>query len=60
MPQKQFVSNISGASNDLEGLVSSLKDQISNSDWLQKNTAEKWSEENPELAKEFMEAMKKS
>ncbi|KAL3862423.1 hypothetical protein ACJMK2_008389 [Sinanodonta woodiana] len=43
-------------SDSLEGLVMQVKHQISSSDWLEKNTAEKWAEENPELAKDFMAA----
>lgn len=37
----------------LEDLVRTLHQQIKNSDWLKENTAEKWMEDNPELAKAF-------
>ncbi|KAK3593266.1 hypothetical protein CHS0354_012359 [Potamilus streckersoni] len=43
-------------SDSLEGLVMQVKHQISSSDWLEKNTAEKWAKENPELANDFMAA----
>lgn len=49
-----------GNSENLEDLLLTLHKQLSDSDWLKKNTAEKWVEENPELAKEYMEAAKKS
>ncbi|WAR29502.1 hypothetical protein MAR_003070 [Mya arenaria] len=50
-----------GAKGDnLEDLFSTLKQQISSSDWLKENTAEKWVKENPELAKDYMDAAKKS
>ena len=38
----------------LEDLVRSLSSKLQSSDWLQQNTAEKWTTENPELAKAFM------
>eukprot|EP00794_Sanderia_malayensis_P004768 gene4768-5395_t len=41
---------------DLECLVSNLQKQIRESNWLDENSAEKWSKENPQLAKEFNEA----
>ncbi len=40
----------------LENLVEQLQSQIKGSDWLKENSAEKWVEENPELAKEFSNA----
>ncbi|XP_052787238.1 uncharacterized protein LOC128222304 isoform X2 [Mya arenaria] len=58
-PEKQGAT--SGAKGDnLEDLFSTLKQQISSSDWLKENTAEKWVKENPELAKDYMDAAKKS
>ncbi|XP_038065455.1 1-aminocyclopropane-1-carboxylate synthase-like protein 1 isoform X2 [Patiria miniata] len=42
----------------LEGLLSQLKTEISSSDWLEKNTADKWKTENPELYKEYKANMK--
>jgi hypothetical protein len=47
-------------SGNLDDLLSTLKNQISNSDWLEKNTADKWVQENPDLAKEYIDATKKS
>lgn len=32
---------------------------IKHSDWLKENTAKKWTTENPDLAKKFMEAASK-
>ncbi|XP_060593474.1 1-aminocyclopropane-1-carboxylate synthase-like protein 1 [Ruditapes philippinarum] len=52
-------SNLPKAGN-LDDLLSTLKNQISNSDWLEKNTADKWVQENPDLAKEYIDATKKS
>ncbi|KAH3746665.1 uncharacterized protein LOC127847919 [Dreissena polymorpha] len=49
-----------GKPDSLEDLFSTLKNQISSSDWLKENTAEKWVQENPELAKEYMDAAKKT
>ena len=42
-------------STSLEDLVRTLHLQLKDSDWLQNNTAEKWIEENPEFAKDFMQ-----
>ena len=44
----------------LEDMLRTLHKQIKKSDWLQDNTTEKWVTENPQLAKDYMEAMKKS
>ncbi|CAG5135961.1 unnamed protein product, partial [Candidula unifasciata] len=44
----------------LEELLTTLGQQINNSDWLQQNTAEKFAEENPEVAKAFQDAASKS
>lgn len=44
----------------LEDMMRMLHKQIKSSDWLQQNTAEKWVAENPQLAKDYMEAAKKS
>ena len=40
-------------SASLENLIRTLHDKMTTSDWLKTNTAEKWAEENPELAKHF-------
>lgn len=56
LPQRgestSFVESENGVS--LEDLLRTLHQQIQNSDWLKENTAEKWMEENPELAKAFL------
>lgn len=44
--------------NDLDDLVSQLRQTINKSDWLVHNTSAKWEEENPELAKQWREALK--
>ncbi|XP_032227919.1 1-aminocyclopropane-1-carboxylate synthase-like protein 1 isoform X2 [Nematostella vectensis] len=49
------VASLDEAGDTLEDLARALRKQIQNSDWLQKNTAEKWTQENPDLAKVFMD-----
>ena len=44
--------------NDLDNLVSQLRQTINKSDWLSQNTSAKWEEQNPELAKQWREAIK--
>ncbi|XP_064603855.1 1-aminocyclopropane-1-carboxylate synthase-like protein 1 [Liolophura sinensis] len=44
------------ASGSLEGLLSALKQQIKDSNWLEVNTPERWAQENPELAAEYKKA----
>ena len=44
----------------LDDLVATLQNQISQSDWLKNNTAEKWTKENPELASRFLEEKKQT
>lgn len=44
--------------NQLDDLVSQLRQTINKSDWLAHNTSAKWEEENPELAKQWREAAK--
>ncbi|BFZ23982.1 hypothetical protein BsWGS_27021 [Bradybaena similaris] len=44
----------------LEDLMTTLSQQINDSDWLQLNTAEKFAAENPEVAKAFRDATLKS
>uniref|UniRef100_A0A0B6YBN5 Uncharacterized protein n=1 Tax=Arion vulgaris TaxID=1028688 RepID=A0A0B6YBN5_9EUPU len=44
----------------LEDLLTTLSNQINNSDWLQQNTAEKFAVENPEVAEAFRDAACKS
>ena len=39
---------------ELDDLVAKLQNQISNSDWLAHNTAEKWVKDNPDLASNFL------
>lgn len=40
----------------LEDLVRTLNSNIKGSNWLQENTADKWVQENPELAREYKKA----
>ncbi|KAK3779425.1 hypothetical protein RRG08_015826 [Elysia crispata] len=44
----------------LEDLLTTLSNQIRSSDWLEKNTAEKFALENPEVAQAFKDAAEKS
>ena len=44
--------------NELDDLVSQLRQTINKGDWLVQNTSKKWEEENPELAKQWREALK--
>ncbi|CAF1177323.1 unnamed protein product [Rotaria sp. Silwood1] len=44
--------------NELDDLVSQLRKKINQSDWLTHNTSAKWEQENPELAKQWREAIK--
>ncbi|UJR21857.1 hypothetical protein I4U23_024930 [Adineta vaga] len=44
--------------NELDDLVSQLRQTINQGDWLVQNTSTKWEQENPELAKQWREAMK--
>jgi len=46
------------AENELDDLVSQLRQTINKSDWLVHNTSVKWEQENPELAKQWREAIK--
>jgi hypothetical protein len=46
------------AENELDDLVSKLRQTINKSDWLTKNTSTKWEQDNPELAKQWREALK--
>jgi hypothetical protein len=46
--------------NQLDDLVSQLRQTINESDWLVHNTSTKWEQENPELAKQWREAVKKN
>jgi hypothetical protein len=43
--------------NELSDLVSQLRQTINNSDWLTHNTSTKWEQDNPELAKQWREAL---
>ncbi|KAK6174832.1 hypothetical protein SNE40_013402 [Patella caerulea] len=40
-------------------LMEKLHNDIQSSDWLTKNTAEKWQADNPELAAEYIKAINK-
>lgn len=44
--------------NALDDLVSQLRQSINKSDWLVHNTSAKWEADNPELAKQWREAIK--
>lgn len=44
--------------NALDDLVSQLRQSINKSDWLANNTSAKWEADNPELAKQWREAVK--
>jgi enoyl-[acyl-carrier-protein] reductase (NADH) len=46
------------AENQLDDLVSQLRQTINKSDWLVHNTSAKWEQENPELAKQWRESIK--
>ena len=46
------------AENELDDLVSQLRQTINKSNWLVDNTSAKWEQENPELAKQWREALK--
>lgn len=52
--------SLSTSDESLGDLVAVLQKQMNKSDWLKENTAEKWMEENPELAKKFMEERSKN
>ena len=45
--------------DSLQDLMRELHGKIKNSDWLKENTAEKWTAENPELAREYLAAASK-
>ena len=42
--------------DSLESLVTDLHRNLKSTDWLQHNTSDKWIAENPQLAKEYMDA----
>lgn len=44
--------------DEVEDLVSQLRQKINKSDWLVHNTSAKWESQNPELAKQWREAVK--
>jgi hypothetical protein len=44
--------------NELDDLVSQLRQTINKSTWLANNTSAKWEQENPELAKQWRAAIK--
>ncbi|CAF1325485.1 unnamed protein product [Rotaria magnacalcarata] len=44
--------------NELDDLVSQLRQTINKSGWLAQNTSAKWEAENPDLAKQWREAIK--
>jgi hypothetical protein len=43
----------------IQNMMRDLHKGIKHSDWLRENTAEKWVSENPDLAKEYMDAAAK-
>lgn len=51
-------TNKSTNTENLEDLVKSFMSQVSNSNWLQQNTAEKWEKENRELAEMYKKNIK--
>lgn len=51
-------NNTTENETQLDDLVSQLRKTINNSDWLKQNTSAKWEQENPELSKQWREAMK--
>ena len=42
---------------ELDNLVSQLRQTINKSDWLTRNTSAKWEQDNPELAKQWRQAL---
>lgn len=48
-----------GKKGGLEDLASLLSSQIKESDWLEKNTAEQWKEENKETYEELKKVQEK-
>lgn len=48
-----------GGSDSLESMLRTLNSNIKAGDWLTQNTAEKWVQENPQLAEEYMKAAEK-
>jgi hypothetical protein len=52
------IPSTTSTENQLDDLVSQLRQTINKSDWLTHNTSAKWEEENPELAKQWREAVK--
>ena len=47
------------ATESLEDLAQSLRFNIHNSNWLELNTAEKWTKDNPELAQAYFKNINK-
>jgi len=52
------IPSTTSTENQLDDLVSQLRQTINKSDWLTHNTSAKWEKENPELAKQWREAVK--
>ncbi|CAF2966109.1 unnamed protein product [Rotaria sp. Silwood2] len=58
IPSNTIATTTTTTENGLDDLVSQLRQTINKSDWLKHNTSAKWEQENPELAKQWREAMK--
>ncbi|CAF2779459.1 unnamed protein product [Rotaria sp. Silwood2] len=58
IPSNTIATTTTTTENGLDDLVSQLRQTINKSDWLTLNTSAKWEQENPELAKQWREAMK--
>ncbi|CAH1785937.1 unnamed protein product [Owenia fusiformis] len=52
----QPLSKDSGPEDPLEGMLKTLKQQITTSGWLDKNTSDQWEASNPDTAKAFRKA----
>ena len=58
MSNTDHSSHIPSTTNDeLDDLVSQLRQKINQSNWLIHNTSAKWEKENPELAKQWRDTM---
>ena len=50
-------SSTTANENELDNLVSQLRQTINKSDWLAHNTSTKWEQENPDLARQWRAAI---
>lgn len=55
--EKTNATPAAASEGDLDDLVSQLRQTINQTDWLLQNTSAKWEKENPELAKQWREAL---